>query len=356
MIKLNTTLAKSMVSKLSKINATKLLEITSYYHIVIDGNGMVATAYDGNNFVQVTDPEVTSKEALDVIVEAEKFTKLINKTTTETITLQLADGGYLQVTGNGKYLVEIVQDEKYPSIPELEDPITCTIKLEDMKKVANINKGAVSTNLTEGYLNGYMMSSDACITTDAIKVCVSNMEFFEDESILLTKDMVNLICMIQEPTATVEYSDGKLLVHTDTVKIFGGEFDGADEYPVEAAIEMADSEFEFKCTLSKANILAVCDRLSLFTDPFKQSELYLDFLKKGLVISTTTGSNEIVPYIDKGTWGDFSCAINSTYLVDLVSSIQQDNFELQYGREDMIKLVDGDAVQILATNEDDDEA
>lgn len=361
MVKITTNVLKEIVGKLSKINPNKHLEITRYFDITLNTDGLSGTAYDGNNFIVAKTDKVKAKnkkESFSIIVNGEQFTKLVNKTTVEEIKLEPKEN-YLEVKGNGTYKVELVPDEKYPSF-NAEDPdaLVGEVKVADIKKMIEVNKYSVSTNATEGYLNGYMLSKGKAITSDAIKVGIVPLPLgdeLEKEDILLTKEMVNLLSCLDTPSVTMYYLSGKIMFESDNVIIYGAELEGKDEYPTEAILAFGDTAFDSSCVLSKVAVLSVLDRLTLFLDNFKKNEVFIDIDDTGVTISTASESYECISFVEAKNIQDFSCMVSSVFFKDQISAVQSDNFVLKFGEDNVISIVDNDIIQILATNEDEEE-
>lgn len=346
---LSTSKLKTMVGKLSKCGSNKLLEITRYYHVELTKSGMSITATDGNNYIQVKDG--TMKGELDVIVKADQFSRLIDKSAVEKLKVTLHDN-YLQVVGSGTYKVEIVTGEQYPTFEKPEGE-TKEVNVTELKRVADVNKYAISKNITEGVLNGYLFKAAKAITADGVKVCIGEIDFLSAD-ILLTKEMMELICGVEEEVATVIYGDTKVYIETPTSIICGAEFEGVNEYP--DITGLLGIEYPSVCTVAKATILGVLDRLNLFIDPFRKNEVSLAFTKQGLEISTPSGSFEVLPFSTSKQIAEFSCTVNGAFLKELVSAVQGENVEIQYGVDTLVKLVDNKTIQLLATGDDEEGA
>ena len=334
-----------MADKLNKCSTNKLLEITKYWHLVVTDKGFEITAMDGSNYITAKDASV--KGSLDVIVRADQFGKLIDKTSVDKVVLELKEN-YLRVVGNGDYKVEIVLGETYPFY-EVPDQVT-TIQAETagLKKINTYNKSAVSTTLADGYLTGYYVSGSEAVTSDSIKICINPVEVF-DKAVLLTAEMMALATALSGDKFTIKMWGNKIIMEDDTTVIYGAQLDGIEEFPdVDAFAEM---EFASNVKLSKLGITAILDRLTLFLDSFDKSEIVLEFTDKTLKISTGKGSFEEIAFAEANNAQPFVCNVNVVYFKDIVSAVQNEYFYLHFGEETMIEVVDGDVLFILATGE-----
>ena len=83
-MKVNTQILKNMLSKVGNIKANNLLEITQYYELDFNDNTLTINATDGVNFMSVSH-ETKTESNMKIIVKVDQFTKLINRTTKDTV-------------------------------------------------------------------------------------------------------------------------------------------------------------------------------------------------------------------------------------------------------------------------------
>lgn len=347
MFKIETPILQEMVNKLSKCGGNRLLEITNYYQITVDERGLVINATDGNNFITVVN-ETTKGDKMNTIVKADHFSKLVAKTTAPNMVFTLKEN-YLEVVGNGKYKLEIIEGETYPTY-EFQPDSLCDIELAPLKAAINVNKYSVSQNISDGVLTGYFITDHKMITADGIRVCVTPLELGGAE-LLLSQEFINLINSLTDTKATLEVSDdGKLRISTSNAIIFGSEMEGKAQYP--NVTPLTEIEFPSYCTLSKLSILAILDRLNLFINPFEKNETKLVFEENCLKVETMTGSYETVAYVNSNNFVPYTCSINGMFFKDLVSAVKTETFNLHFGEEVLIRVDTGDTIQLLATGEE----
>lgn len=347
MFKIETPILQEMVSKLSKCGGNRLLEITNYYELVVDERGLVINATDGNNFITVIN-ETTKGEALKTIVKADHFSKLVTKTTSPQMIFTLKEN-YLEVVGNGKYKLEIIEGEQYPSY-EFKAEQEFEIDLEVLKAAINVNKYSVSQNISDGVLTGYLIADNKMITADGIRVCVTPLPM-EGVNLLLSQEFVSLIGALTESKAKLNISaDGKMQVVTKNAIIFGSEMEGKNQYP--DVMPLTEIQFPSKCSLSKLSILAILERLNLFVNPFEKNETILMFEENCLKIVTLTGSYETVAYVGTTGFEPYKCSINGMFFKDLVSAVKTEVFNLHFGEEVLIRVDTAESIQLLATGEE----
>ena len=119
---------------------------------------------------------------------------------------------------------------------------------------------------------------------------------------------------------------------------------------------MDEQEFEGSVKLATATIQAILERLTLFMSPFDKGTIHLDFGPKQLAIITTSGSKEAVKYAEVTSTADFSCALNSILLRDILATVNEEYFTLEFGNDLSIRITANGVTYYLATQEEGEEA
>ena len=349
MFKINTKKLQTILDKLAKVTPNKLLEITKYYKMVIDEDGLSFSATDGNNFMFVTDSTVTG-EAFETIIRADQLTRLVNRTSVEEMKFNLTEN-YLEVVGNGKYQIEILTEEEYPEPEDVEYGEFKEIDLNKLTSVINVNKNSVSRSIADGVLAGYRFNPENVTTSDSVKICINPVKTGLDT--LLTQDAINMISALTEEKVKAASAEGSIQFITDSTSLILTEMDGKNIYY--DLSKFAEEEFPSSCELSKLSLISILERLTIFIDPFKGNNVSLNFTKEGLEISTTSGSYEIISYNKSNNFKPFSCSVNVVLLKELISAVTTETFTLSYGKTEMLKIEFNGIAEILATDESGDD-
>lgn len=342
------------VGQLNRLSASKLLEITRYWYIQGYDGVVTFTGYDGSNWLRYT---LEAEGEIDVIIKAEQFGKLIEKTTVDTVTLT-PKGEYLEVKGNGTYKVDIVTgDEDYPSFDdklpeELDEGLAKLLKSSLFYNVANVNDSAVSKSNADGVYTGYLLDHNQAITSDIIRVCLNPIQDIGTK-LLIPAPLMRLLASITEDKLYLwTFDDEYIYVSTSTIEIYGRIMEGMEDYQDMSIMD--SQEFDGKATLPTAEIQSILERLTLFMTAFDKGTVHLDFGPKQLAIITTKGSKELVKYtkLEEGT--DFSCKINSLLLRDILATVSEDHFDIHFGNELCLKIEANGVTYYLATQEEGD--
>ena len=355
-LKLKTLKLQEMVSKAVKgASNNKMIPITGLMAIVLKKGVLTLITTDATNTLKVMEKNIEGDDFY-VVVQADIFSKLIAKTTTETITLTLKENS-LEVKGNGTYNIELPLDEEgqlitFPEYKFDESVEKKVINLSTVKVLLNANKAAIAETMEIPCLTGYYFD-DKVITTDTFKVCSNDIKVFDDK-VLLPSEMVELLAIMDEEKINVQVSGNKILFTTNNVTVYGTQLDGIEDYPAEAIQAYLETEFTSMCKLPKSALLNVLDRLSLFVSTYDKNGVYLTFNNEGVLFSSKkSNGTELIKYQGSENFQPFTCCADIELLESQISAQDGEVVELWYGHEKAIKMTSGKITQIVALLEDD---
>lgn len=354
---LKTMKLQELVSKSIKgASSNKMIPITGLMAISLKDSTLVLTTTDATNTLKIVEPKVDGEDFY-VVVQADVFSKLVAKTSTESITLTLKDQ-VLEIKGNGTYQIELPLDEegaliRFPEYKFAGAPSDETVNLSTIKTLLTANRAALAETMEMPCLTGYYFGEERVITTDTFKVCANDIKVFASK-ILLPSELIDLLAIMDFEKITVSHDNGKVLFTTPNVVVYGTELDGIEDYPAEAIDAYLETEFKSSCKLPKAALLSVLDRLMLFVSNFDKNGIYLTFTHEGLVInSKRSNGTELIKYQGSENFESFTCCIDIELFKSQVSPQDGEIVEMWYGHEKAIKMVSGKTTQIVALLEDD---
>lgn len=357
-LSIKTLALQDMVAKAVKgASSNKMIPITSLMAIELKEGVLTLTTTDATNTLKIIKKDIDG-ENFYVTVPVDIFSKLVAKTTTETITLTLKDNG-LEVKGNGTYTIELPLDEegqliKFPepkfNAAVLEESV---INLSTVKSLLTANKAALAETMEIPCLTGYYCGENEVISTDTFKVCGNAIKVFS-KPVLIPAELMDLLAIMDEEKITVKSAGNKLQFITNNVVVYGVELEGIEEYPVEAIQAYLETEFTSVCKLPKSAFLNVLDRLSLFVAAYDNNGLYMTFTKDGVIInSKRSNGTELIKYQDSKNFKAFTCCADIELLKSQIAAQNSEVVELWYGHEKAIKMTSGNITQIVALLEDD---
>lgn len=355
-LEVNTKLLQWMLSKAVKgASDNKMIPLTGLISIKLEDGILTLTTTDAINTLEVFKDGINGDD-FEVVVSVEAFSKLIAKTTVDKITMELKENN-LEIVGNGKYKIELLLDEnnqpvKFPlpafdlNVPKFE------IESELFKTILTTNKAAVAKTMEAPCLTGYYFGKSV-ITTDSFKICINDLELFE-EPILIAPEMMDLLNLVNGEKIGVQMSGNNLLITGENVAIFGQQLDEIENYPVGAIEEYGKLKFKNYCILQKDELLNAIDRLDIFVGPYDSNAIYITTTAEGLLIeSKKSNATELVKYKEKSQHKDFTAMIDIELFKEQITAQIGDTVKLWYGHEKAIKMEQGKIIQITSLLEDD---
>ena len=348
-MKVNTSILKNMLSAASRCKPSKLLEITNYYELDFSVEGISLRATDGVNFITINHP-TKCDEDMSVIVKADQFSKLINKTTKDTVGLKLMDN-YLEVRGNGTYKVEIVSDEVYPTL-DIDADKEFMLTYTTLSNAIADGAKAKSVSPNDGVLYSYLLRDNQIITADAIKVYSTELdgEYLDDVELLIPPTLATLLQSIDVEKIVFAVNKDCTLLRAvgQNVIITGALQEGASDYP--NVMPLLNSKYPYTCEVNVKEVLQAVDRLNLFVGLYDKGIIDLVFSDVNMTIATSSKSVEAVEYTKGIDLPEpFMISVNEGYLRDLFSAVDEPTVTIEFGTDETIKLCTKDSIMLLAT-------
>lgn len=349
-MKINTNKLRNMLGHITKVKANPLLEISNYIQLVCDKDGsMRINATDGDNHITVFE-DGEYDESIDFIVKTDQFVSLINKTTTENVTLT-AKENYLEVKGNGTYKVELVQGEIYP---DHKIETNGALKIDDcvaynLKHGLNVGKNVKSQTAADGCLFGYLFRNNHIITADAIKVNASDFDC-QGLEVLIPPSLANLVQTLSSEKVNIihDVNNNSIMFKSTNIVISGTLMEGVEEYP-ESILPMIEETQPSLCVVDTQEFLKALNRIGLFIDIYDMNTLQIAFVGDLITLQTVGGSVESITTKDSPRHEDIVYEVNIKYLQDLVSSVDSPTIDIEYGNPDLIKIVSDKDQMLLST-------
>jgi hypothetical protein len=356
-LKIKSAILKEVITKVTKASTNnKMVPLTGLLSLSVKNGIINAVASDAVNYFEVS-AECSSTEDFAVVVKSELFSKIVSKTTSEYITLELLNNA-LNFTGNGVYKIDLPLDEegqpiKYPVYWTIGDIVESgTISLATIKSIILANKPALALSAEAPYLMNYYCG-DNIISADSYNICINKTKIFETP-MLLSPMIFDLLSLFS--TETIDYSfDGtKIAFKTGSMKLYAKIQKGIEDYPVEAIMGYMDEDLPSNCAVSKSLLLDVIDRLSLFISDFDVNGVYLNFTNEGLKVTSKNNSgSELITYKESNNFTPFVCLVSVEALKKQVNARSGDILYIQYGLNNALKFVDNNILHVVALLEDD---
>lgn len=358
MLKVKTKVLQEMTQRAMKgASNNKILPLTNMLAIQLKDNVLTLASTDFSNYLEIKQDKIEGEDFY-VVVQADIFSKLIGKLTTEEITLTL-ESNVLTVKSNGTYKLELPVDEDgslvvFPNykanVPALP---AYNIKLATLKSILATNRASVAQDLTVPALTGYYVDAKGVLTSDSFVACHNKVTGL-NESFMLPYQVVELFNVLNAEDVEILVGKTDVVINTADATIYGKLLLEKDNFPVEAINKYLQTSFTSVCKLPKDALLSILDRLSLFVGVYDKNEVYLTFTADGIIVESKKGTgNELIKYQESQNFAPFTCCIDIEILKAQIQAQQTEVIELFYGNETAIKMTSGAIVQIVSLSEDD---
>ena len=269
-----------------------ILQITMVMGIEVKDGDMIFTTTDNTTNLKIVLKGVAPAETnFYVCTDSDLFYKLISKTTSNNVTLELRDKSLL-FKGNGAYNLPIIADIEGEGAIRIK-PMTVSedagvkIVRTDWLKLLEYNKNSVAKSLEVPCFVGYCVSEGKCITYN--------------------------------------------------------------KYPVSALTGLATSD-QFKNTIKvdKAILASTLDRLSLFVNAETRNTITLNIGKDALFItSKDTSGSEKVEYIESAIENSMESCVDINDIKTIISTLKEDFVTIKYGHDIGILISEENICQIV---------
>lgn len=334
----------------------KLIPMTSLIAIEVkDGKVRYSTTDATNYLVLTTD---TEEKDFYVAVQVDLLAKLILKMTCDTVTLEVTDS-CLNVAGNGKYQIDLILDDDGNPV-KLPDPMAKwnaeTVEELGKTEIATVVntvsslKSSLLDTVDYPWYTCYYVNDKIIMSTDTYTIGSYARGFLQKPS-LIASDVMDLVCLL---SGDIKVStDGALMRFEGQDGVVIGKVpEGIDRYSIDDLTALTAQDFDYSCKVSKPNILSLLDRISLFVSDYDNGEITLSFKSEGLEVSSKYAT-ELIKYAEPSdSAGEFTCKTDIGTLIPQIKAQLGTVFEIQYGKENAIKLIDGELTSVVALLEE----
>lgn len=342
-ITIETTKLQDLTSKAVKGSGRMpILAITMFIGIEVKDGDLILTTTDKVNTLKVIGKGVAKdNENFYTCVDSDLFNKLVSKTTSSSITLEVNENS-LTFKGNGVYALPIAVDERN-NVVRIPEPDFNTeiegfeVDTSSLQEMVTYNKPSVAKTMEAPYLTGYYVDDEAVVSFNLVTACVNKIKLLSGKA-LLPSSLVELFNIITIEKAKIKIDDRKILVDGGDVIIKGTLMEKVEDYPAQALKDLVNAQFTSECDLSTSELLNTLDRLSLFISDDDKNALRLTFGADCVTISSKkSNGNELIKYLSCNNAQPF------TQLVDLMDFKNQ----LQTQTGERVKLMFGNETGLM---------
>ena len=354
---ISTAQLKALSNRASQcVGANKLFDLTNYLGIKTAKEGLSFYTTDGVNTLWVS-TAVECDEDIDVTVLADTFIKLVNKITSDTVTIEAEDKSLI-ISGNGSYKLDLKLDDEgnLLSFPTHDFNVEVegigSVSQSEIQMIQSSLKSSLSTNTGSVYKDYYV--GEFICATDKAMLGLYECKLFdsEDTKFLLSPQFIDLLAYAGDEVSLAYNKDSKVLIANAPncgFTVVTKDVADCSEYNIDGLHKMLSIEQASYCKIRKKELLDLLDRLSLFVGAYDDGAITLRFTESGVEVSSLSSTGiETVCYAESQNICDKVIKININRLMSQLKSYVSDMVELYYGSDLCIKLVDGDVTQVIA--------
>lgn len=355
-MRIETAVLQETVTKAVKgTGFNKILPLTCMMRLWVDTNRMSSfsiTTYDGTN--QLTVCSLAQVDAINVVVDADMFSKLVGKLTAKTTELEVVDRS-LVIKSGGTYKLALPVDDRGEVIDfpmRDESGVTEVGNLTPLllNKVLSVVKPSLSTESGTCYFN-YLLS-DKVLASDRAMMSVITDATINVPKMLVNREFIDLLSLSND-TVRLSYNadTGVIVAESTNIKVVSSVAPNMEDFNEAGVQKMLDLNYDSMCRVSRSAMLSALDRLALFVDDqFDNNAIKIKFCD-GYIKLTSLKSNasEDVEYLESVNHKDSEVYIDISRLIKQLKGYQSDTVDVYYGGTVCIKLMDGDSsIQVIA--------
>ena len=358
-----TTKLQNLLQKISKGLHKNQYAISTQIGLRFDSKSAILTlgVTDRINYVMVQEFDVSGLD-FNITVSFEIFNKLIQKITTENVTLTV-DTPKLVVKGNGKYHIDLLMEpdgdepQMFPDFPTPLGNGVGTLSIQTLKEVGQALKAARTEDTNEYVLTGYYFNNKA-VTTNQILMAIHDTKLFET-SFLMSPELMDTLSSLTIPEVTVYRENNRIWFISEAISIYAEEMENAEMYEAayERIMEADAAKCPSFCYVESDDLLEAIKRLKIVEAAYSKSVVHVTFVPEGVTLKSEDNSGvETVSYSSDLFNSIYETFLDLNMLEDVVKShggttLRPKELTIEYGAETVVRINSGEITHILTVVE-----
>lgn len=316
-MKISTQILQEKCKKILDAIGNKKGIVVDKVELKVESGTVYLSITDREYYLTVPVAEVAdaAEEGFRVVVEADKFLKLISKITTETVTLKASDG-ILRVKGNGDYKLPVIADNKTGQVIELPKiaihNVTSKFNIKNaiLQSMLKYNAKLLGNNGVERFPFVFMDEKGAITYTN--NACINAFALEQPVALYLSEKLVKLFKLFRSenvdftlgfdelPNGILQqkvcFSDGDATLYA----ILTTDNQVMDSFPASSLRGLSEKVPPHTAVISKAELIGALDRIALFRANVDSKIAYairMNFSENGVTIEDYGKNNsEAISY------------------------------------------------------------
>ncbi len=319
------TLLINLQPFLEKKDAT---QITSHIYFEVSGDKCVIKGTDSEIGLQIVSNQLEIDHEGAFTVNGKKLLDIIRILKDEEITLELLTNALLVKQQHSKFKLPIFDANEYPSFPDTENK--STISIDSLNLIKNLKKisPAIDTNNPKFELNGALINFKKdeidLVGTDTRRLAIATIPGGSENelSLILPKKAIMEIQKLFLDKIEVYYDETTLLIKSDNYLFFTRLING--KFPDYQRIVPSTLKHQF--SLPKKDMIEAIRMITTISQDIK-----ITFLSDTIIFNSLSSDNveaKTELEINTGIKDKFEISLNSRYMLDFLSQIDSDHFEI----------------------------
>ena len=358
------TIQKPCSTISNAVDANSISQLTEVLELETKDDVLQLSVTNKEYFVTINIP-VDDPEEIHATVDAELFTKLISRITTEYVELSVTDK-FLVVKGNGTYRLPLIfEDSVMMTLPRIEvNNISSEFDVSSdvLNSIMTANSRQLDVGVISNAVQKYFYIDQHGALTFTSGATVNNFDLGADIKLLLNARLVKLFKLFENEQVHICYGTEPLsdeIIQTrisfTTPKVRLSAILSCDDtmlksVPVTRIRSLASDELPYTVSIPRNKLLEALERFSLFSQDAMLSSACLDFEREFVKVSDTKkNSTEKVMYetANNNISEPYEVTIDIIELTKMLDSNRTKNVHISFGNNSAILLVSNNVTNVI---------
>lgn len=358
------TIQKPCSTISNAVDANSISQLTEVLELETKDDVLQLSVTNKEYFVTINIP-VDDPEEIHATVDAELFTKLISRITTEYVELSVTDK-FLVVKGNGTYRLPLIfEDSVMMTLPRIEvNNISSEFDVSSdvLNSIMTANSRQLDVGVISNAVQKYFYIDQHGALTFTSGATVNNFDLGADIKLLLNARLVKLFKLFENEQVHICYGTEPLsdeIIQTrisfTTPKVRLSAILSCDDtmlksVPVNRIRSLASGELPYTVSIPRNKLLEALERFSLFSQDAMLSSACLDFEREFVKVSDTKkNSTEKVMYetANNSISEPYEVTIDIIELTKMLDSNRTKNVRISFGNNSAILLVSNNVTNVI---------
>jgi DNA polymerase-3 subunit beta len=317
-------------------------QITSHIYFEANSNGCVIKATDSEIGLQIITDNLVIEHEGSFTANGKKLLDIIRILKEGDIVLEILENTLLVKQKHSKFKLPTFDASAFPTFPVINEKPQ--IALDSLHLIKNLKKisPAIDTNNPKFELNGALINITETTTdlvgTDTRRLAIASIPGTagEELSLILPKKAILEIQKLFLDQITIYYDETTLIVTNENYFFFTRLING--KFPDYQRI--VPNSVKHQITLPKREMLEAIKMITTISHDIKISFRNDAILFNSLSSDNVEAKTEIE--LDTGLSETFEISLNSKYILDFLSQVDHDTFEIGFNESTLPFLVKDD--------------